>query len=267
MKILMSEYIREGKVFFALEPNGNRLYVQKGMMKYVFFEPLIDAEWAYNICLKPGIQLLTRLYRRAVLHGSAFVANDRAFLIIAPSGTGKSTLCAAMNIIAKTYTISDDLLVISDDLYLYTGIQASYLNEDSYNIIAANGKKSTDIIHIHDEKAKIHPRLYDIDSIKYKYKIGGIILLNKMSSSDSDNGKVIKISKSSQMDSFIYLTKNIKFPEIIKANGIECELETIYKLVQQVPVISVSLKQDYDSLSEQVERLFHYISELPLGSC
>ncbi|WP_295435427.1 hypothetical protein [uncultured Thiodictyon sp.] len=105
-----------------LEPSGDRLAVRGGASGWTLTGNGTALETGYgtDAALVATLHTLTELgcrtsERLLVVHGGGLVAPDgRAFLLVAPGGSGKSTLTAALN--AAGYgLLSDDVVPVTPD--------------------------------------------------------------------------------------------------------------------------------------------------------
>ncbi|MDO4756304.1 MAG: hypothetical protein Q4A54_08170 [Parabacteroides sp.] len=112
--------------------NGSTIYVTGDLMT-------LDINWeAYysgmieRYALKHGMILAARLNGKSIYHGAAFVAGDKAYILVAPSGYGKSTMALALNKLANYKILTDDCSVLSDDCNrLFMCQKSIYINQDS----------------------------------------------------------------------------------------------------------------------------------------
>lgn len=81
--------------------------------------------------LGPVLAILLHLRGKFVLHGSAISFNGKAYGFVGDKGAGKSTLAAMLLKNPGVQLLTDDLLVVSDDLRVLCGYQQLKLSDEA----------------------------------------------------------------------------------------------------------------------------------------
>lgn len=81
--------------------------------------------------LGPVLAILLHMRRQFILHGSAIRHNGKAFGFVGDKGAGKSTLAAMLLKNQGVQLLTDDLLVVSDDLEVLCGYLQLKLSDEA----------------------------------------------------------------------------------------------------------------------------------------
>ncbi len=212
----------------------------------------------FNACFGPGLLLLSRLHKRAIVHGSAFLYNNKAYLVIAPSGIGKSTFCAAMSVYHNTPCIADDILVISTDgKYVYTGIPVINLNQD---VLLSMGRTDKQYFTDHPEPGvKYRYEQCDVKLTEslHKYEIGGLVFLDTPLESEND---ILAISPVDSTTQFLKLFRNVKLKKSLNKQALVNEIAVLQSINNTQLSINVRLKRSLPLLDEQMKQILLMIN-------
>lgn len=84
------------------------------------------------------------------LHAAAIVYNDKAYVLVAPSGMGKTTLTAYLNEKGLDY-INDDCTIINmSDLTVYPYTLPLHIREESMKILSEHNVNTSNYIFVND---------------------------------------------------------------------------------------------------------------------
>lgn len=208
----------------------------------------------------PSMIVLSRYHKRAALHGSAFLYNERAYLLLAHSGAGKSTLATAMTKYHKDISfLTDDIIFVEESgSAIFRGMHSVNLNDDSLK----------ELRMLHHIQNKIEPRR-GINSIKttcnanlsgYERKcnripLGGIIFLG----APIKEG-MIQIQKLDIMQSFCEIVRNIKMNKIMTNDLLMQEMDIINNMLcQDIFTIALRIEHDYAKLERITYELRKFI--------
>lgn len=123
------------------------------------------------------------------LHGAAVAKGDTAFLLLAKTSSGKSTLTSFLCLSGYQYITDDEIFISQETLKLQPVYKKLSLRPQGYNILQDTFKNTEGPAKILDEAAcvkygAIHSYLLDFkkEDQYREYKIGGIIFLAGYSS-------------------------------------------------------------------------------------
>ena len=135
-------YFSKDKSFFELA-DGGALKVTSD--EIVLCGECFDIKRISEELIGPSIIMGSRYHKRAVLHGSAFLYKEKAYLILANPGAGKSTLTTAMVKYHNEISfLTDDIISVAEDgKIMFKGIHLVNLNDDSLNELFSQ--------HLHNE--------------------------------------------------------------------------------------------------------------------
>lgn len=209
----------------------------------------------------PSTIYASRFNQRAVLHGGAFYYNDKAYLIIALPGVGKSTLNAAITKYHNNTTfVTDDIISVSTDgCHMYRGMCSVNLNNDSLDNLFENcNVKKTDLNKLCENEPKtIYTgeliQNFDIDN---KIKIGGVFFLGKPINDD-----LIRIRKLSKSEFICEALKNIKIRNSLTGELLQQEMEIINRLTNKAFAAKLNILHDYSKLEIITKEILTYIDE------
>ena len=212
----------------------------------------------------PSIIITSRYNGRAVLHGSAFLYKEKAYLIIALPGSGKSTLTAAM---AKHRSdillITDDIICVSSDgTSIYRGVHGVNLNADSLNeLFSDNNKINGSFIKkgINEPKTFCFGDTLGKVSTTNSFKIGGVFFLQ----SPLESG-LISFEKLNEFDFFCDLIKNIKLKSLMPKNIMLQEMNILDKVSKTAFATKIQIIHDYTKLNSIEDTIVDYIDEQQL---
>lgn len=157
----------------------------------------------------------SRYHKRAVLHGSAFLYKEKAYLILANPGAGKSTLTTAMVKYHNEISfLTDDIISVAEDgKIMFKGIHLVNLNDDSLNELFSQHLHNEVFFRkrgINEEKTVCNIQVLDSTTNLQSVKIGGIILLDHPILDE-----IIKIKRLDKVQAFCDIVKNVKFKKSI----------------------------------------------------
>jgi len=209
----------------------------------------------------PSIIVLSRFHKRAVLHGSAFLCQDKAYLVLAYPGAGKSTLTTAMvRYHADISFLTDDIICVEENgKVMFRGVHSVNLNDDSLNglnLSFDSNRKATSCIDIKTDKTKCDMNNSSVEKKTNVIPIGGIILLSEPIA----NG-LIRIQELNKMQSFCEILKNTKMRKTMTSDLLIQEMAVINKMTSQnIPIIKLQIEHDYAKLGEITSRLRDYLN-------
>lgn len=200
-----------------------------------------------------GTVFASRLHHRAIQHGSAFLYKNKAYLIIADSGFGKSTLCAGMWLYQNTPIISDDVLCLSSDgNFVYNSVSAVKLTKADTENFQVKNRFNTVKIHQNQPKQVC---VCDVDMTKQdEYKIGGLFFLRKHISLDK-----LYYKRLNSFESFCELTKNIKLRHTLSDSMLKNELKILNHIASNTPAFEISLLHNHSILPEITSQIIKII--------
>lgn len=204
----------------------------------------------------PDIIILSRLHNRAVLHGSAFSYHDKAYMVCACPGAGKSTLSVAMTKYHKDIAVlTDDIISIDNSgIFVYKGLPHVSLNKDSCDQLFADADSST-IVSSNSDKSTIRVGISNITTPVQNYKIGGVFFLYPPLTD-----KLMEIQKYNSVEFFCEALKNIKFRRSLVEQTLSQEMKIIHNMVSLAPFgVKLRIKHDYSKLQEITGRIVDYI--------
>ncbi|GFD95565.1 hypothetical protein KUL156_10820 [Alteromonas sp. KUL156] len=185
-----------------------------------------------------GLALWLELQGVLCLHGNALNKGDKTIVLIAPSGTGKSTLSAAL--MKNGYKLLTDDMVALHKTQCGTGygIYPSWplmrLWPDSIEYVAEAG---SDLSRVHKRFDK---KIVPINSGECEEKtLTEIILLNRQDSLNSENNtnKEIQLLPLSGVSALMPVLTNTILGEVYRPLGIESErLSAIAELTKRVRI-------------------------------
>lgn len=202
-------------------------------------------------CLSMGTVFASRFHKRAILHGGAFLHEAKAYLVIATSGVGKSTLCAAMRMYQKCEIISDDALLIQEEgTKLFDGLHMVKLVPTDMKHMVRPCDEFMHSLEVHPEQSKYLFLWDSTDRRNWIYPIGGILFLDSNKSTDTCVVKTI-----SSLENMILLSKNIKGRRFIFPIFYQQELEILHRLSLNVPAYRVSIEKGFEKLPKITEKI------------
>jgi len=208
----------------------------------------------------PSIIVLSRYHKRAVLHGSAFLYNKKAYLVLAYPGAGKSTLSTAMVMYHKDISfLTDDIICVTGNgKAMFRGIHSVNLNDDSLHglmMSSSNNSKVESCIGIESEKTTCNMSLSDKEKNCNVIPLGGIFLL----ASPLTEG-LIEIQKLDSIQSFCEIMKNIKMRTTMTSDLLMQEMNIINKMIQQdVFTVKLRIEHGYTKIEKITNALREFI--------
>jgi hypothetical protein len=202
----------------------------------------------------PDLILLSRIYGRAILHGSAFLYNDRAFLVIAPSGVGKSTLTSAIVNHQLAHFITDDIISVDIENNIFNGLHIVSLNMDSANRIDFHRNKTCAFSSLRmDEKIGFQMK----PVVSSKTPIGGVFFLQPHNSTE-----LIAYEKINPFSAFQQLIKNTKMQNTLTSSLFKQELHVLEHLAFSVPAYTLSVIHDYTQLQSVTQEVIQLLERV-----
>lgn len=208
----------------------------------------------------PSIIVLSRYHKRAVLHGSAFLYNGKAYLVLAYPGAGKSTLSTAMAMYHKEISfLTDDIICVEENgKAMFKGIHAVNLNDDSlYGLmmLSDNNSKVESCINIDSTKTTCNMSLSDKEKKDNVIPLGGIFLLALPLTTG-----FIRIQSLNSMQAFCEIMRNIKMRTIMTSDLLMQEMNIINKMVQQdIFIVKLHIEHGYTKLERITNALREFI--------
>lgn len=240
-----------GRDFFeCIDISGNHALI--GRDKLVLNSKLREEE-ILNSFLEPSILFAEYLHKRLVLHGSVFGINKKAYLVIAPSGTGKSTLVTAMIKYMNAFLIADDLAVISEDMQnVYSGDSHIRLCKDTEEKLC--NKFEIESIREIDMKRELHFK--DDVRKQFEYNIAGIIVL------ENEDTKNMDIKRIKGHIGMLKIIENIKPLSIIESSYFDFIMQKVQIILEKIPIYQVALRREYNLLPQQMDLLVKYLTAI-----
>jgi len=195
------------------------------------------------------------------LHGSAFYYRDKAYLICAIPGAGKSTLSTA---IAKYHEdvsfLTDDIICVKEDgQSMYRGVQKVNLNNDSYNHLCGksnNGLMTYSTNVLDNQKTTYNLKSQDKLVIDQNIEIGGVFFLYP-----PIEDSLIKIEKLNKFDFFCEVMKNIKYRKSMVDEILLQEMGIVNNMTNRnIFGVKLQIKHDYSLLQEVTDQIIGYIN-------
>lgn len=227
----------------------------------VFCGECFDNERIGNEISSADIVIISRYHKRAVLHGSAFMYQGKAYLICAVSGAGKSTLSSALvKFHSGVSFLTDDIICIREDgQAMYSGLRTVSLNEDSLRGIF----KCTSNLHDNpaignSTRTKTSLTLFSEDKYENNQvvEIGGVFFLQ-----EATHDNLIEIEELDHLSFFCEAMKNIKHKPAMINDLLLQEMTILNNLVSSTHAVKIRIKHDYSSLCEIANRVIEYIDK------
>ena len=185
-----------------------------------------------------------------VLHANALVKENKCIICAGKSGSGKSTL--AYSLLANGWElISDDLVVIDNDLVVLPGIQRVKLWSDAMHSFGLNVCKYN---KVRDGLEKYLLSSSKLNIFRGNIKIDSIYLIGKrMNILNKDR---IQLIDSEQLK-LIELIKNIYRPRFVKGLGAESSnFKKLSKISKEIKIYSLNLPCSIHKMQEFVNNHF-----------
>lgn len=234
---------------FYLTNKNDILYVSKNKIVYKYKADIEkDYKELTKTVFKNGIGLASYLHGRTVLHGNVFSIGTKAYAIIGPSGSGKSSLTAAMIRYCHASLLSEDSVYLDyDGLTTYSGTRELYLFPDSaVNIIGKNG--------IRNKRGKYSFFYSGSEECKTTYQLAGILILH-----DDKSADLLKYHQIEKVHALRILLNNIRYKSVLDRKYLINSIGILSKTLSSIPVFEVSLRKEYQYLHEQVLSLYEII--------
>lgn len=202
-----------------------------------------------------GLALWLELQGVLCLHGNALTKGSRTVLLIAPSGTGKSTL--------SSYLMQNGFQLLTDDMValhkeehskgylIYPSWPVMRLWPDSLKHVA---KSNDDLVDVHQGFSK---KVVPLPNNSFKggpKKLTDIILLNRQDSLNSENNKLnstIEVTPLEGGAAVIALLTNTILGEVYRPLNIEVErLAGITELLTQVRISKLTYPSGIHGLQD-----------------
>ena len=183
-----------------------------------------------------------------VLHGNALEKNGEAIVCVGQTGIGKSTLAYAL--VEKGWKLlSDDLVVVSDDLEVLPGIPRIKLWQDATKAFKINTKN---LSKVRDEIDKFIwvPAKNQIS--QNKVKLSKVFVLTNQNPTKSEDNIITRIE--SEKISFLMLRNNAFRPRFVK--GLKKEGKNflrLAKLQKFLPIFKMNLPKKISEMNSWLE--------------
>lgn len=227
----------------------------------IFCGDNFDAERLFGEISRANIVDVSRFHNRAVLHGSAFFYEKKAYLLCAYPGAGKSTLSSA---ITKYHSnvcfITDDIICVTKDgTSIYNGVHHVSLNDDSF-------KQLFDALHdqliTRPSNSIINPKTtYDLSShrnlnVPQNIVIGGVFFLDT-----PIEDQLIDIKELNKFEFLCEAIKNIKARQSLISELLTQEMQILNSMVQNnIFGVKLRIKHDYSNLQKITNMIVSYIN-------
>ncbi len=209
----------------------------------------------------PSIIIASRYNGRAVLHGSAFLYKEKAYLVIAFPGVGKSTLTTAMSKHRRDVSfITDDIICVSKEgTTIYRGIHGVNLNSDSLNQLfpdKENHKGEFFKRSVDEPKTFCLGDTWGKVSANNSFKIGGVFFLQHPLATG-----LIHFEKLNKFDFLCELIKNIKLKGLMPQSVMLQEMNILDKISKSVFATKIQMIHDYTKLKSVEDAIVGFIDE------
>lgn len=208
----------------------------------------------------PSVIVLSRYHKRAVLHGSAFLYNGKAYLVLAYPGVGKSTLSTAIVMYHKDISfLTDDIICVEENgKAMFRGIHSVNLNADSLHglmMLSDDNGKVESCIGIDSTKTTCNMGLSGKDKNANVIPLGGVFLLGSPLTHD-----LIRIRKLDSIQSFCEIMRNIKMRTTMTSDLLMQEMNIINRMIQQdIFIVKLHIEHGYTKLEKITNALREYI--------
>lgn len=198
--------------------------------------------------IKSGLGILSYFYDRVVLHGNLISIDEKAYIIVAPSGVGKSTMTAALIRYHNAQLVSEDSVYLeSDGKTVYAGSRELYLFRDSaMHVIGEVGSSQNSEKHSYS--------FYDHYCCRTVYPVEGVIELTVDELSED-----IICYRMKKNQALLSLMQNIKYKAVLNEKQIFNSVGVICRMLSCIPVYRVSLKRGYQYLDKQMKKFYNSI--------
>lgn len=210
-----------------------------------------------------AISLFLELNNTLCLHANTLIKDDKAYLFLAPSRTGKSTLTSAMT--ERGYhLITDDMAAIyqtDNSLKVFPSWPKVRLWPDSAEYFSqTKALQNTSSQRVHERFAKKEITFKDA-SPHYPYPIAGMYLLNR----EEKLNQTVSLTTLPPSHGLIILMQNSMLGDAYKALGIDVHrMARIAQLLNNIPFQKVSYPSGLDKLKSVVKELDTVISQQSL---
>lgn len=215
-----------------------------------------DSRILNEVVSGPSIIMVSRFNQRAVLHGSAFLYKDKAYLILALPGAGKSTLSTAMAHYHKDIAfLCDDVICVSCyGKSIYNGIHTIRLNVDSFCKLFPKHKNTQGVLE--NVKTKYPAEQFVVSSVDAEFEIGGVFFLEAPLS----NG-LIKFTELNKFEFVCDTIKNIKLRKGMTSTVLTQELQIIDRMTNNAFASKIHMVHDYSKLENVTNEILHFINQ------
>lgn len=164
------------------------------------------SEVQFSLILRKICQQLLSKHNGLIIHASASLVNDQAFIFLGPSGAGKSTI---IKLVSKTYpALADDSIIIKKEGREYYFYQTPF-REKSFWVIKGSGKfRLGKIFFLKKARSQKITKLTDKEEISKNF------LEQFLTQEANPNAQIESLLKFiSQFKSFYLLHFNLKNPQ------------------------------------------------------
>ena len=166
-----------------------------------------------------------------VLHGNALEKNGKAIICAGPTGAGKSTLAYAL--VKKGWKLlSDDLVVVNDDLEVLPGIPRIKLWQDATKAFKINTKN---LSRVRDKIEKFIWEPAENQISRNQVKLSKIFVLSNQTPTKLEEDVITRIE--SEKISILMLRNNSFRPRFVK--GLNKEGENFLKLAKLQKILPI----------------------------
>ena len=233
---------------------GGRFQITKGL---VIYEDADEIEILTNL-VGPITYFESRLFNRCIFFFYSFIFNNKAYLLVGVSGTGKSTLSSALSCYQKVLLYADDLLCVSSSgKEIFNGFRVAKLLPDSMNTLFHSPEDEKYIkLNPFDEAKRIYTGAKIGNLIeKYMYPIQGVFFLDP-----KDTDSEIHFRSLTKIEYFSFLSRSRIFRAATTTHVLAQDLEIISNMTSNSWGIELSLKRDFSYLPNATDAIMDFIN-------
>lgn len=236
------EYTDRSNYYF-LSSEKAALNVTKNRIQY-WSAKEESAEERFLGCLKPGLILLSKFYNRPVLHGNAILYHGSAYLFLAPSGLGKSTITHALYRYSDAEVLADDLIILSPD-----GVSVGSGSQAVWRLHDGGDRRVTEFGVQEQKKCETLP-LKNIPLLLPEYPIRATVFLEKDVPAKGIDYKILTGN-----DYMLRLLRNMRKPLGFSEADTQAVWQILRKMAMGTVGISMGIARGIDKLKDRVQEI------------